>query len=154
MRWVGWCAIPSVGRRSCSWMWMTSRRPMIVTATKPAIGSCVPCRRASSLPCRHEQMKAEDVAMSLVVLDTQAERLGTLLSEILSFGRWHHRNGHPPATPVGLLDAVNDALEVAPLPDLVTVAILTPQLAFPPVALADRAGLVRLLVNILTNAYR
>jgi signal transduction histidine kinase len=101
-----------------------------------------------------ERMKEEDVETAFAVLDTQTARLDTLLSELLSFGRWRHHNGRPPATPVRLLDAVTDAFEAAPLPDFVTAVILATRPEVPPVVLADRAGLARVVVNLLTNAYR
>ena len=109
---------------------------------------------AETLRKSRDRMKPEEVDAAIVAVDEQARYLGGLLSELLHLGRWHHRDGHPPATPVGLLDAVGDALETAPPPDFVAVVVPTKTRDSYPVVCADRPSLVRVVVNLLTNAYR
>jgi diguanylate cyclase (GGDEF)-like protein len=109
---------------------------------------------AETLRKNRHRMKPEEIDAAIVAVDKQARQLGGLLSELLHLGRWHHREGHPPATPVGLLDAVADALETAPPPDFVAVVVPAQRRDSYPVVIADRPSLARVVVNLLTNAYR
>ena len=109
---------------------------------------------ASILRGSRDRMKPEEMDAAIAAIDIETTRLGVLLSELLHFGRWHHRGNHPPATPVRLTDAVADALEGAPPPDFVDVVVPPKQLCREAVVAADRSSLGRVVVNLLTNAYR
>lgn len=84
-------------------------------------------------------------------LHRQAERLVGVLEETLDLNRIRRAVHTPTLAPIDLATAVDQALAVAPPPAVtqVSVAIL-PGLE----VLAEASGLERILVNLLSNAYR
>src|SRR5579884_2208861 len=96
-------------------------------------------------------MSAEDVETACAVLERQSSSLGGLLEELLELGSSHNRVSRA-AEPVLLEDAISDALETAPPPDGKTVIVRPAPTSVS--VLGDRRRLARVVVNLLTNAYR
>ncbi|HZT64208.1 MAG TPA: diguanylate cyclase [Acidimicrobiales bacterium] len=97
------------------------------------------------------RMSAEDVETAFAVLERQSSSLGGLLEELLELGSSHNRVSRA-AEPVLLEDAISDALETAPPPDGKTVIVRPAPTSVS--VLGDRRRLARVVVNLLTNAYR
>jgi K+-sensing histidine kinase KdpD len=106
---------------------------------------------SETLVASRHQMKVEAVDAAIVALDRQAHRLANLLDELLVLGSYRQnpqRQEH-----VHLDDIVTDALETAVPPDTVNVA-RTSTADGSLVVRGERTALARVVVNLLTNAYR
>jgi signal transduction histidine kinase len=93
---------------------------------------------------------AEDAAF--VALERQAHRLARIVDQLLTFGRLAHPTGSPTAL-VDLEAVIEDALEIAPPEDPVSVIVMVASDATGPLVWAERTTLTRAVVNLLTNAY-
>ena len=107
---------------------------------------------ASTLRAHRNRMAPADVEAAFGFLERQTERLAAMLEQLLDLGR--HRHDWPDSSPVELASVVADALEAAPPPGHVTLTVADDPAAAPLVVAAERSTLTRVLVNLLTNAYK
>lgn len=107
---------------------------------------------ASTLRVQRNRMAPADVEAAFAFLERQTERLVAMLEQLLDLGRYRH--DWPDSSPVELAGIVADALEAAPPPRHVTLTVANDPAAAPLVVAAERSALTRVLVNLLTNAYR
>jgi diguanylate cyclase (GGDEF)-like protein/PAS domain S-box-containing protein len=108
---------------------------------------------ATTLRAHHQHMSAAEIEAAFAILDRQATRLAKVLDDVLALHRWHHGTG-PAEEELVLAEVMTEALEMAPAPDHVTVTVCSASPGFGLGVTADRRGLVRVVVNLLTNAYR
>ena len=106
---------------------------------------------ASRLAAGRARMTDEQVDESIVVLDRQAHRLVGMLQDLLDISRIRRGRLDVALDSIELPDAISRALAAAPPPDHIHVSVAAPAGI---AVLADRTGLDRILVNLLTNAYR
>jgi signal transduction histidine kinase len=107
---------------------------------------------ASTLRAHRTRMAPAAVEAAFGFLERQTERLAAMLEQVLDLGRYRH--DRPDSSPVELAGVVADALEAAPPPSHVTLTVADDPAAAPLVVAADRLSVTRVLVNLLTNAYR
>jgi diguanylate cyclase (GGDEF)-like protein len=107
---------------------------------------------ASTLRSYRDQMSPADVDAAFAILERQTQRLAAMLDQLLDLGRYHRDTPQP--TAVDLADVVADALEAAPPPAHVKLTIASDPPTSPLVVAAERSNVTRVLVNLLTNAYR
>ena len=99
---------------------------------------------------RHEMSDAE-IGDAVAVLTRQSRRMRQLIENLLDLGQLE--SGHRPHhDPVALNQVVADALALIPPPETTAVSLLdrSPGVS----AWGDRMDLGRVLVNLLSNAYR
>jgi CheY-like chemotaxis protein len=106
---------------------------------------------ASTLVEDRGRMSEEQIGESLHRIDRQAKRLVGLLEDLLDVSRIQTGRMDLNMEPVELGPAVSSALAIAAPPPGKSVTIEVPEGL---TARADAAGLERVLVNLLTNAYR
>jgi len=106
---------------------------------------------AATLAANRGRMAEDQVQEAIVRLDRQAHRLVGLLEDLLDVTRIQRGRLEVTLDSVDVSEAVASALVIAPPPDNVhmSVAIMAGI-----AVLADGPGLERVLVNLLTNAYR
>jgi CheY-like chemotaxis protein len=106
---------------------------------------------ASTLASNRERMTDEQLSEAIVRLDRQAGRMVALLEDLLDVSRLRAGKLAVELEEVELATAVERALAIAPPPDGRHVHVAVPVGVK---GLADPAGLERVLVNLMTNAYR
>jgi CheY-like chemotaxis protein len=106
---------------------------------------------ASTLAAGRTHMTDEQVGESIVVLDRQAHRLVGMLQDLLDVTRIRRGRLEIALDSIDLSEAIAGALAAAAPPENVHVSVAAPAGI---AVLADRSGLDRILVNLLTNAYR
>jgi signal transduction histidine kinase len=113
------------------------RNPLgVLTNAIYLIRMCVPAADRERVE-RHLDIAEREIAASVVIVES-----------LLDFAR-----DRPPSTePVELAALVEEALDVVPPPDGVTVERI--RLDAAPLAMADRQQLRQVLLNLLTNAYQ
>ena len=110
-------------------------------------------RFASTLHHDRGRLSGAEIDAACEALDVESARLAMTLGDVLELAAWRVRRV-PPVESVRVMDAVSDALEVAPPPSSRTLDRPTLERGGGPVGAVDRASLVRALVVLLTNAYR
>jgi two-component system, OmpR family, sensor kinase len=100
---------------------------------------------------RNQLMTDVDAAVGIV--GRQSARLASIIDDVLELDRSRHATDPPAAVPLG--PAIDQALADAPPPVHVELTVRVIEAADDPLeALGDRLRLTRVLVNLLTNAYR
>jgi diguanylate cyclase (GGDEF)-like protein/PAS domain S-box-containing protein len=107
---------------------------------------------ATTLHTRRDRMPPADVEAAFGLLERQTRQLAGLLEALLDLGRSRHVRPDP--SPVDLAAVVADALEAAPPPGRVTLTVAGYPATAALVVAAERSTLTRVIVNLLTNAYR
>jgi diguanylate cyclase (GGDEF)-like protein/PAS domain S-box-containing protein len=107
---------------------------------------------ASTLRAHRDRMAPANIEAAFGLLERQSERLAATFEQLLDLGRNHHDCPEP--GPVDVASVVADALEAAPPPGHVTLKVADDHAAAPLIVAAERSTLTRVLVNVLTNAYR
>lgn len=107
---------------------------------------------ATTLRAHRNRMAPANLEAAFGLLERQTERLAAMLEQLLDLGRYRH--AWPDPRPVELASVVADALEAAPPPRGVTLRVAHDPAAAALVVAAERSTLTRVLVNVLTNAYR
>jgi two-component system OmpR family sensor kinase len=100
---------------------------------------------------KRRDMSDAEIGDAVAMLTRQSRRMKQLIENLLDLGQLE--SGHRPHhDPVALSQVVADALELIPPPDVTTVSLLdlSPGVS----AWGDRMDLGRVLVNLLSNAYR
>ena len=106
---------------------------------------------AALLGTRRDEMTADEVAECFAMLERQGESLEALVKDLLDLSQLEHGDSNLPYEVLPVAGWIAAALEIAPPPHHVTIKTQThPGLAV--VANTDRLN--RVLVNLLTNAYR
>jgi signal transduction histidine kinase len=106
---------------------------------------------ASTLRSNRDHMTPEAQDAAFDSLDRQANRLTDIVDQLLDLGRLRG-TGMPPLARIDVRDAIADALDVAPPHEPVSVTLGWPS---PELAVSGhRSSIARLVVNLLTNAYR
>jgi signal transduction histidine kinase len=106
---------------------------------------------ASTLRSNRDHMTVEAQDAAFDSLDRQANRLTDIVDQLLDLGQLRGTD-MPPVTAIDVRDAIADALDVAPPSEPVTVTL---GWARPTLAVSGhRSSISRLLVNLLTNAYK
>ena len=105
----------------------------------------------ATLAADRDRMTEDQISEAIVRLDRQAIRMVALLEDLLDVSRLQKGGLEAAVEPVALSTAVAGALASAPPPKLVHmhVAVLEGL-----TVLAAPSGLERVIVNLLTNAYR
>jgi PAS domain S-box-containing protein len=112
-------------------------------ATMRAVGGLLGTRRAEMTP--------EEIDECFDMLERQGERLETLVRDLLDLSRIEHDDVQPDTQAVPVESWIVQTIEDAPPPDDVTVSLeWCPGLA----VIGNPDRLSRVLVNLLTNAYR
>jgi two-component system, OmpR family, sensor histidine kinase MtrB len=94
-----------------------------------------------------------DVDAAVAIVGRQAARLASIIDDVLELDRTRHATEPPVAVPLG--PVIDQALADAPPPAHVDLAVRAIGGAGGPLeALGDRLRITRVLVNLLTNAYR
>lgn len=127
--------------------------PLTVAAHELRTPLATITQAVSLLRQRGGRLSPGDVDDVLGIVERQSVRLARLVDDLLDAGqRDPDAAGSPNA--ICFLDVVIDAIEAAPPPDgrVVTVDEDAPSMAVPLVG--ARASIVRVIVNLLTNAYR
>lgn len=106
---------------------------------------------AAMLANQRDALSGEEVDEVVARLHNQAERLVAVLDETLDLDRIRRTKAPPGLTTVDLASAVREALALVSPPEGVRVSVAIPE-GLDVVATAP--GLQRLLVNLLSNAYR
>jgi CheY-like chemotaxis protein len=106
---------------------------------------------AATLAASRERMSDEQVSEAVVRLDRQARRMVGLLEDLLDVSRMRKHHLEVVLEPVDVDAAVSAARSIAPAPP---GKDLTVEVQAGLSVVADPAGLERVLVNLLTNAYR
>ena len=106
---------------------------------------------AATLAANREQMSDQQVSEAIIRLDRQARRLVGLLQDLLDVSRMQTRRLEVALQPVDLAAATAAALNAAVPPAGKHVTVEVPDDLM---VVADPAGIERVLVNLLTNAYR
>jgi two-component system OmpR family sensor kinase len=105
---------------------------------------------ASTLRQFRGEMSDDNVDRALDSILRQSRRMNALIENLLDLAQL--QAGHvPPRARLALAELVGDALELAPPPGSTTVRLLESEPGL--VVSGDRMSLVRLLVNLLANAY-
>lgn len=107
---------------------------------------------ATTMRASRHKMTPAELDRSFAILERQTHRLGAMLDQLLDLGR--HHNASPTLMPVDLAEVIAEALETSPPPHDVKVTMAGEQPASPLVAAAERTTITRVVVNLLTNAYR
>jgi diguanylate cyclase (GGDEF)-like protein len=111
------------------------------------IASCT-----STLRAHRDRLTPAELDAAFGFLERQTQRLSDTLDQLLDLGRYRH--DWPDSEAVHLAGVVADALEVAPPPAEVTVRLAGDLTTDASVVAAERSTVTRVLVNLLTNAYR
>jgi PAS domain S-box-containing protein len=112
-------------------------------ATMRAVAGLLGTRRAAMTP--------DEIDDCFDMLERQGENLEALVNDLLDLSRLEHGDMAVDAQMVSVDEWMATALDVAPPPEEVTVDVrLAPGLA----VFGNKERLVRVLVNLLTNAYR
>lgn len=106
---------------------------------------------ASTLAASRAQMTEPQVSEAIMRLDRQAKRMVGLLEDLLDVSRMQTRQLEVVLQPVELSVTAAAALNAAAPPAAKHVTVDVPEGLM---VVADPAGLERVLVNLLTNAYR
>jgi CheY-like chemotaxis protein len=106
---------------------------------------------ASTLADSRGRMAEEQVDEAILRLERQAKRLVGLLEDLLDVSRLQAGKLQISLSEVDLAPAIERALSIAPPPERVRLHLAVPVGIR---VVADPAGLERVLVNLLTNAYR
>ena len=106
---------------------------------------------AATLAANRDRMPEDQVQEAIVRLDRQANRMVGLLEDLLDLSRIQRGGLEVTLDSIDVAEAVAAALSIAPPPDEVNVNVVGPVGV---AVLADEPGLERILVNLLTNAYR
>jgi CheY-like chemotaxis protein len=106
---------------------------------------------ASTLVARRWRMPEEQIEDAIIRLDRQAHRLAGLIEDLLDYSRIQRGVMDVTLDSLELLPAIEAALGAAPPPDGVRVEVAVPVGI---AVLANAPGLERILVNLLTNAFR
>lgn len=106
---------------------------------------------AATLLAQRDTMRSDDVDDAIGRIEQQATRLVNLLEDLLDASRLQSGTLDLTLEPVELAGAVERALTLAvPPPDKRLTVMIPSRL----LVMADPSGLERVLVNLLTNAYR
>jgi CheY-like chemotaxis protein len=106
---------------------------------------------AATLAANRSRMTEDQVEEAIVRLDRQANRLVGLLQDLLDVSRIQSGRLEVTVDSVDLTGAVASSLKVATPPEGTHVSVAIPAGI---AVLAEDPGLERVLVNLLTNAYR
>jgi len=106
---------------------------------------------AATLVASRQMMNEQQVSEALVRVDRQARRMVGLLEDLLDVSRMQTRKLEVVLQPVDLAAAASAALNAAALPAGKHLTVNVPSGLM---VVADPAGLERVIVNLLTNAYR
>jgi len=106
---------------------------------------------AATLAADRDRMTEEQVSEAIVRLDRQARRMVGLLEDLLDISRLQAGRLRPVVEPVDLATALEHALATAPPTDGVRMQV---EVGEGLIVLAEPTGLQRVLVNLLSNAYR
>ena len=107
---------------------------------------------ATTLRERRNSMEAADVDSALAIVERQAHQVCLMIDQLLERGRF--RQDRPPLTAVDLAAVIADAIEAAPPPGHVSLTLTGDPPASPLIVTAERSRVTRVVVNLLTNAYR
>jgi CheY-like chemotaxis protein len=106
---------------------------------------------AATLAANRERMSEDQVHEAILRVDRQANRLVGLLEDLLDLSRIQRGELDVTLDSIELSEAISSAISVARAPDGARVNIAVPVGV---AVLAEAPGLERILVNLLTNAYR
>ena len=106
---------------------------------------------ASTLAMSRDRMSEDQIQEAIVRLDRQSKRMVGLLEDLLDVSRLQAGKLKVAIETVDLAPAIEHALTIASPPERVSLHLAIPVGI---TAKADRAGMERVLVNLLTNAYR
>jgi two-component system OmpR family sensor kinase len=97
-------------------------------------------------------MSPLEVDVAIEVIARQAQRLSEVLDDLMDLGRVRQQAGV--RAPVDLGAVITEALDGIASPDRSTITVDVRDAPEPPLVLADRTRLMRVLVNLLSNAFR
>jgi Amt family ammonium transporter len=106
---------------------------------------------AATLAANRERMPEDQVHEAIVRLDRQANRMVGLLEDLLDLSRIQQGALEVALDSIDVAEAVSAAISIARPPDGAHVDVAVPDGV---AVLAEAPGLERILVNLLTNAYR
>jgi PAS domain S-box-containing protein len=106
---------------------------------------------AGLLGTRRDDMTPDEVEQCCDILERQGRHLEALVGDLLDLTNIEQRAGDEPLVPAAIDELLAEALEIAPPPEGVTVGT---DFAPDVVVACDRPRLIRVFVNLLTNAYR
>ncbi len=105
----------------------------------------------SSLLAEDTGLSESESKSAVEALHRQAERLKTLVNNLLDFTRMQERRLEVDLTPLRVVDAMQNAVEAVPIPKEKTVEVTGDEQLM---AMADKLQLEQILTNLIVNAVR